>query len=157
MDGFANLVPNPDEDQGYTVMKGEIWYAIATASPEGVKATPSGIPVGSVAGSENLVPNPAEDQGYANILGLDEDDMTIVSPEGLNVTSAPVPIANVEGSGNLVPNPDEDQGYAVIYGEVACAIAIYCCLGLVEEPNNDCHSILCVSYSCAVNRCSHFP
>ena len=61
--GLANLVPNPDPDQGYTVTNGVVVCAIATASPAGLKAMLFGVPLcgppaGKVAGLANLVPKP---------------------------------------------------------------------------------------------------
>ena len=67
--GFANFVPNPELDQGYTDIKGVVECAIAISFPVGVKATPFPSPAGSVLGFANFVPNPELDQGYAVILG----------------------------------------------------------------------------------------
>jgi hypothetical protein len=63
------LVPKPEPDQGYAVIKGEVLWATAIAELLGLKATPRPLFGGSVLGFAYLVPNPEPDQGYAVIKG----------------------------------------------------------------------------------------
>ena len=61
--GSAYLVPNPEEDHGYTETYGEASPVTAIAVPTPLKATEVPLPDagGSVAGLAYLVPNPEPD------------------------------------------------------------------------------------------------
>lgn len=64
--GLAYLVPKPDADQLYALIKGVIACDTAIALPIGLKATPVAELGGSVAGFAYLAPNPVPlDQAYA--------------------------------------------------------------------------------------------
>ena len=69
--------------------------ATAIASPAGLKATPSPLPLGNVAGLVYLTPKPAADQGYAVMWGLRSCPTAIASPDGLKATPRPKPPGNV--------------------------------------------------------------
>ena len=51
-------------------MRGDVPVDTATASPEGLKATPKADPIGAVAGSTYLPPKPDDVQEYAVMDGV---------------------------------------------------------------------------------------
>lgn len=121
--GSENLLPKPvDDDQAYTLMRGELFHAAATAEPVGLKATPYACAVMLLEGFEYFVPKPEPDHAYALMKGASSPPVNIASLLGLNATESACP-GITAGLLYLLPKPADDQAYTESVGELSLATA----------------------------------